>query len=431
MRIVEISGELKPTDINRILPRAEQSIESVMEDVNSLIEEVREHGEQAIRRQIEQFDGVKTPMLRISEEQLSTALQQIDEELLAAMTESIERLRVASKDALPKSVTTNFGSDSSVTQRYVPVDSVAVYAPGGKAVYPSSVIMNVVPAQVAGVQRIGLFSPAQADGLPAVQVLAAARLLGIEEVYAIGGVGAVAAAAFGIESLDMKPFRMFTGPGNIFLAAAKRALRGFIGIDSEAGPTEIMVLADDTADPSFVAADLLSQAEHDENAACVLVTNSMNFAERVNAELEKTLELAANAERAKVSLGGPQSLILVASSERSLITAANEYAAEHLSLQLGDNKKFAEQITNAGAMFIGGYSPVSLGDYMAGSNHVLPTGGQGKHSSGLGVLSFLRAQQVIDYSKQDLLDLESKLVRFSSAEGLPAHGEAITVRRGK
>ena len=431
MRIVEISGELKPTDVNRILPRAEQSIESVMEDVISLIAEVKEHGEKAIRRQVEQFDGVKTPMLKISSEQLSESLEQIDAELLAAMTESIERLRISSSDALPKSVTTSFGNGSSVTQRYVPVDSVAVYAPGGKAVYPSSVIMNVVPAQVAGVPRIGLFSPAQADGLPAAQVLAAAKLLGVEEVYAIGGVGAVAAAAFGIESLEMNPFRMFTGPGNIYLAAAKRALRGLIGIDSEAGPTEIMVLADDSAEPSFVAADLLSQAEHDENAACVLVTNSMNFAERVNAELEKTLELTANSERAKVSLGGPQSLILVVSAEHSLVTAANEYAAEHLSLQLSENNKFADQITNAGAMFIGGYSPVSLGDYMAGSNHVLPTGGQGKHSSGLGVLSFLRVQQVIDYSKQELLNLEQKLVSFSSAEGLPAHGEAITARRDK
>jgi histidinol dehydrogenase len=430
LRIVEISGELKPTDINQILPRAEQSIESVAKAVDSLISEVREFGEKAILRQIEQFDGVKMPMLRVTPEQLSTSLEQINEGLLAAMTESIERLRAASVDAMPKSVSTKFGSGSSVTQRYVPVDSVAVYAPGGKAVYPSSVIMNVVPAQVAGVSRIGLFSPAQSDGLPAVPVLAAAKLLGIEEVYSIGGVGAVAAAAFGVETLEMSPFRMFTGPGNIYLAAAKRALRGLIGIDSEAGPTEIMVLADDSAEPSFVAADLLSQAEHDENAACVLVTNSMRLAERVNAELVRRLELTANSERARVSLSGPQSLILVVSSEKSLVTAANEYAAEHLSLQLADNKKISDQITNAGAMFIGGFSPVSLGDYMAGSNHVLPTGGQGKHSSGLGVLSFLRAQQVIDYSKQDLLELEQKLVSFSSSEGLPAHGEAISARRG-
>lgn len=429
MRIVEISEELKPADVNRILVRAEQTIETVMDTVNTLIQEVAEHGEKAIIRQVEEFDGVKNPMLKVSAEELTDALDGIDETLLAAMQESISRLRASSSDSMPKEVSTKFGESSKVIQRYSPVDSVAVYAPGGKAVYPSSVIMNVVPAQVAGVSRIGLFSPAQPDGLPAKQVLAAAKLLGIEEVYAIGGVGAVAAAAFGVEALQMEPFRMFTGPGNIFLAAAKRALRGTIGIDSEAGPTEIMVLADETANVGHVAADLLSQAEHDENAACVLVTNSLDFAERVNKELDIRVQSTQNSERAGVSLNGPQSLILVVDSEQSMITAANEYAAEHLSLQLSENEKFAKQITNAGALFLGGYSPVSLGDYMAGSNHVLPTGGQGKHSSGLGVLSFLRAQQVIDYSKADLLDLEQKLVSFSNAEGLPAHGEAISARR--
>jgi histidinol dehydrogenase len=296
-------------------------------------------------------------------------------------------------------------------------------------VYPSSVIMNVVPAQVAGVERIGLFSPAQQNGLPAIEVLAAAALLGIDEVYSIGGVGAVAAAAYGVPSLNLEPFRMFTGPGNIFLAAAKRALRGMIGIDSEAGPTEIMILADDYAKVSHVAADLLSQAEHDENAACVLVTNSIDFAERVNQELEVRLQSTPNSPRARISLDGPQSLILVVNSEESMIVAANEYAAEHLSLQTSDNAAFTAKITNAGALFIGSYSPVSLGDYMAGSNHVLPTGGQGRHSSGLSVLSFLRAQQVIDYSRPDLMELEQKLLSFSNSEGLPAHGEAITARR--
>jgi histidinol dehydrogenase len=429
LRIVEISEELKPADVNRILMRADQSIESVMDKVNSLIEEVFEHGEKAIRRQVEEFDGVKTPALKVSAEQLNDSLEEIDDQLLEAMKEAIARLRLSSADAMPESVSTEFGESSKVIQRYSPVDSVAVYAPGGKAVYPSSVIMNVVPAQVAGVSRIGLFSPAQADGLPAKQVLAAAKLLGISEVYSIGGVGAVAAAAFGLESLQMQPFRMFTGPGNIFLAAAKRALRGRIGIDSEAGPTEIMILADEKANPSHVGADLLSQAEHDENAACVLVTNSLQFAEKVNLDLQQRVKSTKNSERANVSLNGPQSLILVVGSEQSMVTAANEYAAEHLSLQVEDNDKFAKQITNAGALFIGSYSPVSLGDYMAGSNHVLPTGGQGKHSSGLGVLSFLRAQQVIDYSKQDLLDLEQKLVSFSESEGLPAHGEAITARK--
>ena len=418
-----------PADVNRILPRAEQSIESISETVGALIREIATEGEKAIRRQVEEFDGVKNPILRISKEQIDSAFEETDRSLVEAMQEAIDRLRMSSQDSMPKNTETRFGRDSKVIQRFSPVDSVAVYAPGGKAVYPSSVIMNVVPAQVAGVKRIALFSPSQKDGLPAKQVLAAARLLEIEEVYAIGGVGAVAAAAYGVDSLDMDPFRMFTGPGNIYLAAAKRALRGQIGIDSEAGPTEIMILADETAKPRHVAADLLSQAEHDENAACVLVTTSMEFAESVNRELEKMVSETKNSDRAKISLDGPQSLILVVDSDDSMVTAANEYASEHLSLQLRENTDFSSRITNAGALFIGSYSPVSLGDYMAGSNHVLPTGGQGKHSSGLSVFSFLRTQQVIDYSKQDLLSLEQKLIDFSEAEGLPAHGEAISTRR--
>lgn len=429
MRIVEISEELQPTDVDRILPRAAQSIESISGAVAELIQEVAAEGEIALNRQVEKFDGVKAPMLKVPKEQIDGSLEDIDSKLIEAMQEAIDRLRSSSRDSMPDQTETVFGDGSKVTQRFSPVDSVAVYAPGGKAVYPSSVIMNVVPAQVAGVQRIGLFSPAQQDGLPAKQVLAAASLLNVDEVYAIGGVGAVAAAAFGVDTLNMRPFRMFTGPGNIYLAAAKRALRGRIGIDSEAGPTEIMILADKTANPTHVAADLISQAEHDENAACVLVTNSSDLAEAVSGILDSLAEQTKNAERVKISLAGPQSLILVVSSDESMVTAANEYAAEHLSLQVADSEEFLSKITNAGAVFMGSYSPVSLGDYMAGSNHVLPTGGQGKHSSGLSVFSFLRTQQVIDYSKKELLSLEEKLLVFSEAEGLPAHGEAISARR--
>jgi len=429
LRIVEISEQLNPKDVNLLLPRAEQSIESVMVDVQALIAEVEAQGEKAIREQISRFDQVNHPVLKVEKQQLEEALEQVDDSLIEAMRESISRLRKSSQDSLPQQVTTEYGNSAKVTQRYSPVDSVAVYAPGGKAVYPSSVIMNVVPAQVAGVGRIGLFSPAQQNGLPATEVLAAAAVLEIDEVYSIGGVGAVASAAFGIESIGLEPFRMFTGPGNIYLAAAKRALRGLIGIDSEAGPTEIMVLADEQSSVDYVASDLLSQAEHDENAACVLVTTSMQLAERVNANLITRLETTANQSRARSSLEGPQSIILVVESLESMITVANEYAAEHLSLQLADNDEAARQITNAGALFMGPYSPVSLGDYMAGSNHVLPTGGQGKHSSGLSVFTFLRAQQVIDYTKQELLELEPKLISFTGAEGLPAHGEAISARR--
>ena len=429
MRIIEISERLNPNEVNLLLPRAEQSIDSVMQDVQALISEVVTNGEKALRDQIARFDGVDHPVLKVTNQHLQEALEQVDESLIQAMKESISRLRKSSEDAMPKQVTTEYGNSARVIQRYSPVDSVAVYAPGGKAVYPSSVIMNVVPAQVAGVSRIGLFSPAQENGLPAGEVLVAAALLEIDEVYAIGGVGAVAAAAHGVDSLELKPFRMFTGPGNIYLAAAKRALRGLIGIDSEAGPTEIMVLADAEANVDYVAADLLSQAEHDENAACVLVTDSMEFAEKVNANLHSRLESTANQRRAKISLEGPQSIILVVDSLQSMVTAANEYAAEHLSLQLNDNSYAIERITNAGAIFIGPHSPVSLGDYMAGSNHVLPTGGQGKHSSGLSVLTFLRAQQLIDYSKQELLELDFRHDEVILALLGIAAGVLIVLRR--
>jgi histidinol dehydrogenase len=321
-------------------------------------------------------------------------------------------------------------NDAVVEQRYQPVDSVGLYVPGGKAVYPSSVVMNVVAAQEAGVPRLAIASPPQVsnNGLPHPSILAAAELLGVDEVYAIGGASAVAAFAYGVSEIGLQPVQMVTGPVNIFVATAKRLLRGVIGIDSEAGPTEILILADDSANPEFLAADLLSQAEHDENAAAVLVSDSRELLQATSRALEQLLAKTPNRERAAIALDGVQSALVLVDSLEAGISVANLYATEHLEIQTRDNDAVLRSISNAGAIFLGPYSPVSLGDYLAGSNHVLPTGEQAKFGPGLGVHSFLRPQQVIRYGRSGLEALADDLDLLSQTEGLPAHGEAARIR---
>jgi histidinol dehydrogenase len=302
--------------------------------------------------------------------------------------------------------------------------------PGGKAVYPSSVVMNAVPAQVAGVASVALASPPQREFGGAVHpvILGAAGLLGIDEVYAMGGAGAIGALAYGVEDLGLDPVQVITGPGNIYVAAAKRVVRGQTGIDSEAGTTEILVIADDTADPRYVAADLISQAEHDEAAASLLVTDSPAFAERVRAELEPLVAATRHAERVRTALGGQQSGVVLVDDLAAAAAFSNAYGPEHLELQTADTDALLALIQNAGAIFVGPSSPVSLGDYLAGSNHVLPTGGQARFSPGLGAYSFLRPQQVIRYDREALRGVADRIVALSGAEDLPAHGEAVTVR---
>ena len=300
--------------------------------------------------------------------------------------------------------------------------------PGGKAVYPSSVIMNVVPAQVAGVKRIALATPPQSDGRPHPSILAVADELGISEIYAIGGAGAVAAFAHGVPEIGLQPVRMVTGPGNIYVATAKRLLRGTIGIDSEAGPTEILILADETANPRFLAADLISQAEHDENAAAILVSDSESLLQAVQLEVQAQLTNARNKVRAEAALAGVQSALVLVESWQEAIRVTNAYATEHLEIVSQNPEADLDQISNAGAVFLGEYSPVSLGDYLAGSNHVLPTGQQAKFGPGLGVHTFLRPQQVIKYDEAGLYAVADQLNSFAIAEGLPAHGQAAKIR---
>lgn len=430
MRKITLPAELTKVQVNQLIPRANVSIESVSDSVASLIADVRTNGLKALTEHAERYDRVVPSTFRVPIQAMEQALEALDSDLRAAIEESITRVRQVSEASMPKAVSVEIKPGANVSQVFVPVDSVGLYVPGGKAVYPSSVIMNAVPALVAKVPRIAISSPAQAEfgGLPHPSILATAQLLGIEEVYAIGGATAIAAFALGVEEIGLEPVRMVTGPGNIYVAAAKRLLRGVIGIDSEAGPTEILILADESANPKFVAADLISQAEHDENAAAVLVSTSSELILAVEQELKIQIPLASNRSRIEAALAGEQSALVLASSIDQAILVANEYATEHLEIQMKNAELVADRITNAGAVFIGDYAPVSLGDYLAGSNHVLPTSEQAKFGPGLGVHSFLRPQQRIQYSSQALAEVADQVDRFAVAEGLSAHGTAAKIR---
>jgi histidinol dehydrogenase len=397
-----------------------------MPQVREIIAEAQA-GEAAILEHCLRFDGVKPTSLRVPTAVMEASLRELSDELREAIVTSIDRVRRVTEASLPSPSRVELEPGAIVTQRWQPVGAVGLYAPGGKAVYPSSVIMNAVPAQAAKVPRIALASPPQPSGWPHPTILATAQMLGIAEVYAVGGASAIAAFAYGVAGV-LEPVDLVTGPGNVFVAAAKRELRGVIGIDSEAGPTEIMILADETATAGWLAADLISQAEHDENAAAVLVTTSFELAYAVNAELERQLAVAPNQLRATAALNGPQSAIAVVESLDDAIAVADHYATEHLEIHTRDAAAVASRISNAGAIFVGQHSPVSLGDYLAGSNHVLPTGGAARFSSALGVHTFLRPQQLIEYTPQALEALNPLLTVFSEAEGLPAHGAAARER---
>jgi histidinol dehydrogenase len=428
---IDLRGrQLDRAALAAIVPRAQTDVAAASEIARELIDDVRARGRAAILDQALRLDGVRPQGIRVGADQLSDAVRALPTEVRAALETAIERVRAATQAQLPQRSVTSFGVGAEVVQRWQPVDRVGLYVPGGKAVYPSSVVMNVVPAQVAGVASVALASPPQPafDGAVHPTILGAAGLLGIQEVYAMGGAGAIGALAYGVPGLDLDPVDVITGPGNIYVAAAKRLVRGVVGVDSEAGPTEILVIADATADPDLVAADLVSQAEHDELAAAVLVTDSEELAQAVSAAVQARAATARHAERVRAALDGRQSAIVLVDSIQHAAAFSNAYAPEHLELQTADPGAALDLITNAGAIFLGASSPVSLGDYLAGSNHVLPTGGQARFSSGLGAHTFLRPQQVIDYSDHALRAVASKVIALSTAEDLPAHGEAIAAR---
>jgi histidinol dehydrogenase len=429
---------LDPVSLRGVLPRARFDVEAALAVVGPICEDVRVRGAAALHDLNERFDGVRTTSLRVPAEALAAALDQLDPVVRAALEESIRRARMVHRDQRRTDVTTQVAPGGSVTERWVPVNRVGLYVPGGLAVLASSVVMNVVPAQEAGVPSLAVASPPQRDnaqqfaGLPHPTVLAACALLGVEEVYAVGGAQAIAMFAYGARERDgtlaCAPVHLVTGPGNIYVVAAKRLLKGLIGIDSEAGPTEIAVLADDTADPAHVAADLISQAEHDPMAASVLVTDSERLVEQVLAELEQQVAATKHVDRVRTALGGEQSGIVLVDDLDAGLAVVDAYAAEHLEIQTRDAAALARRVTNAGAIFVGPYAPVSLGDYCAGSNHVLPTGGCACHSSGLSVQSFLRGIHVVEYDRPALQEVAGHVVALADAEDLPGHGDAVRAR---
>ncbi|XTZ14146.1 histidinol dehydrogenase [Micromonospora echinospora] len=423
------------TDPRRLLPRARLDVSVAVERIRPLVEAVREHGYPAIREASERFDGVAPEQLRVPAEAIAAAEGTLDAAVRAALLESIARARRVHDDQRRTDHVTRVVSGGTVTERWVPVDRVGLYVPGGLAMYPSTVVMNVVPAQAAGVRSLVVASPPQQDngGLPDARVLAACALLGVDEVYAVGGAQAVAMLAYGSTTDAGKgtrcaPVDMITGPGNIWVTAAKRLLRGVVGIDAEAGPTEIAILADDTADPAHVAADLVSQAEHDPLAASVLVTCSVALADAVDRELTRQVAATKHVERVTTALTGEQSGIVLVDDLEAGLRVVDAYAAEHLEIQTADAREWALRVRNAGAVFVGAWSPVSLGDYCAGSNHVLPTGGCARHSSGLSVQSFLRGIHLVEYTEEALREVAGHVVTLATVEDLPAHGQAVRAR---
>ncbi len=427
MRRIDLRGSAPTIDYRAVVPRAAIDVEAALHAVRPICEAVRLRGEEAVLELGERFDGVRPDGLAVPAQALADALTALDPDVRAALEVSIARLRASCETEREADTVTRYGA-ATVAHRLVPVDRVGLYVPGGVAPLVSSVVMNVVPAQVAGARSIALASSPQKEhgGLPHPTILAACALLGVEEVYAAGGAQAIAMFAYGAGPCARVD--LVTGPGSIHTVAAKRLLKGVVGIDSEAGPTEIAVLADDTAEAAFVAADLISQAEHDVLAASVLVTPSERLADDVDAEVEKQVHATRHSDRVRTALTSPQSAVVLVDDVEQGLAVVDAYAAEHLEIQTADAAAVAGRVRNAGAVFVGPFAPVSLGDYCAGSNHVLPTAGCACHSSGLSVRTFLKAVHVVEYDRDSLGEVADHVVALAEAEDLPAHGAAVRVR---
>ena len=431
LRTIDLRGqELRPAQLRRVLPRGGTDVAAVVDKVAPLVHRVRQEGAAAALDYGEQFDGVCPTHLRVPQVELEKAASGLDPQVRRAIEASIERVRKVHAEQKPAAHTTELAPGATVTEVFRPIERVGLYVPGGKAVYPSSVIMNAVPAQAAGAESLVVASPPQKEcgGLPHPTVLAVCQMLGVDEVWAVGGGQAIALMAYGDDDAELAPVDMITGPGNIFVTAAKRLVRGVVGTDAEAGPTEIAIIADDTANPVYVAYDLISQAEHDPMAASVLITASPSLAQRVKTEVEARYGATANAQRAAEALGGEQSGIVLVDSLDAAVAVANAYAAEHLEIHTAEPGAVAERIKHAGAIFVGDFAPVPLGDYAAGSNHVLPTSGTARFSAGLSTHTFMRPVNLIDYDRAALEEIAPHVIAFAEAEGLPAHGEAIRAR---
>jgi histidinol dehydrogenase len=431
LRRIDVRGRpassLTRIRLDGVLPRAATDVAAAVALVRPICDDVRSRGADAVREYTARFDGVDLATTRVPRQALEAALAGLDPDVRAALEEAARRTRQVHGAQIPAEIVTRVTGGLTVTGRFVPVGRAGVYVPGGLVAYPSSVVMNIVPAQAAGVASVAVASPPQAGngGLPHPSVLAACALLGVTEVHAVGGAQALAMFAYGTQ--DCPPADVITGPDNVYVAAAKRVLRGVVGTDGEAGPTEVAIIADATADPRYVAADLVAQAEHDELAACLLVTTDAKLADDVDAELTGQVASARHRERVQTALGGQSACVLVDDLDAAL-AVSDAWAPEHLEIQARDAAKLAARVTNAGAVFAGPYAPVSLGDYLAGSNHVLPTGGTARHTSGLSVFPFLRLVNVIECDRETLAATAPLIDALGGAEDLAAHVEAVRVR---
>lgn len=433
MREIDLRGKKhSKAEYKKLMPRGDFSVTNALAKISPILERVAIGDENELLNICQELDGIRPKSIKVEASELAKALTTLHEDTKKSLQVAIEQVKKYHQTQLPTDSKTNVIAGGEINRRWVAVDRVGLYAPGGIASYPSSVIMNVVPAQLAGVKSIAVASPPQKDnnGLPNTIILATCQLLGISEVYAIGGAQAIAMFGYGVAGL-CEQVDLITGPGNIYVAAAKRALRGLVGIDSEAGPTEILILADSSANPVDVAADLISQAEHDEMAAAILVSDSQNLIELVKVEIEKRSAATKHSKRVRTSLSGNQSALILVDDLTQAVAVVNAYAPEHLEIICSNSKAIESQIRNAGAIFLGRFSPVSLGDYAAGSNHVLPTGGCACHSSGLSVNTFMRNLSVVNYNQVALNQLAQDVIRLADAEDLPAHGEAIAARLDK
>ena len=428
MRRIDLrDADRASVDYRASLPRAEFDVEAATHVVRPIIDDVRERGVEAVLDLTERFDGVRLDDVVVPADVLEKALADLAPEVRAALEESVARLRTTCEADLGPDKVIEVAPGAVITHRKVPVDRVGLYVPGGVAPLVSTVVMNVVPAQVAGVRSIALATPPQRHtGLPDLTTLAACALLGVDEVYVAGGAQAVAMLALGAG--PCRPVDMVIGPGNLYVTAAKRLLRGVVGIDSEAGPSEIAILADSSAEPAYVAADLMTEAEHGGTSASVLVTDSLELADAVEVQLEKQLATAPHGQRIADALAGPQSAVVLVDDVEQGLDVVNAYASEHLEIHTRDAAAVAAKVRNAGAVFIGSWSPVAVGDYCAGSNHVLPTGGCACHSSGLSVSAFLKEMHVVDYTREALAEVAAHVETLARAEDLPTHGAGVTIR---
>ncbi|MEG0642200.1 MAG: histidinol dehydrogenase [Clostridium sp.] len=407
-----------------MLNRGEDSFDKIDEIVSEIITDVRLHGDNALIKYTEKFDNVKITNLKVSLDEIDEAVKEVGEDFIRILKKAKDNIYSYHQKQVEKSWITNEGESSMLGQIVTPIERVGIYVPGGKAAYPSTVLMDSVPAIVAGVKSIAMVTPPQANGSVNPYILAAAYVAGVSEIYKIGGAQAIAALAYGTKTI--KPAFKIVGPGNIFVARAKRMVYGKVGIDMIAGPSEICIIAED-GDEKLIAADLLSQAEHDEMAASVLVTTSKDLAQRVSDEVEVQIKRLPKCEMAKSAIENQSAIFLVETLDEAF-EVVNQVAPEHLEVMIDNPFEYLPKIKNAGAIFLGRYSPEPLGDYFAGPNHTLPTSGTARFSSPLGVQDYVKKSSLIYYSKEDLSKVKDDIVTFAENEGLTAHANSIRVR---